>query len=121
MSMIGMEYNISSLNDNNVPDRSPINDDMITITIDSLKILVKYFIYGTPKSIMVKKKKRTVNKSSRQVIMGFTILLGSFPFLKAMMFNPVEVGIENDKVSNIVIIGIKMIIPNGSKKILNKT
>ncbi len=56
---------------------------MITIIIDSLKIFKKYFTHGTPNINIVKKKQKTVEKSSIAVMMGLTILLGFNPFLNA--------------------------------------
>ena len=52
--IIGIAYRISLLIDNKLPETKPIKDEMTTIIIDSLIILTKYFIYGTPKIINVK-------------------------------------------------------------------
>lgn len=39
-SIIGMVYNISSFEDNRVPEIKPINEEITTIMIDSLNIFL---------------------------------------------------------------------------------
>ena len=63
--------------------------------------------------INVKKKHITVKKSSIAVIIGFTILFGSNPYLKAKWFNNVEQGMDIIKVIKIVINGIRIRISIG--------